>query len=459
MVAFVLFSAVVYLLPRNRINEEVDTILQALTSELHPTAETAVSDGTIRIAIDEDLRNLETATSFYMVVDTRGGIISHSQNMDILSSDFGLLDENGLQDKEVLNNVIRDDSTMRVLTTPIYKDGDLLGHLQVGRLVDNILSFNRFLVIALFVGFAGASASLFLAVMLTPSSFKPLEDLAASIRQISNSDNFYLRVPDTERTDEIGVLARSFNNTLRRLYELNEIDKVKNDFIMIASHELRTPLTPVKSCIENMLSGMYGPLTDKQEARLNAALVSIQAETQLIENILDLARIQQNNAIFDPAKEDILKIVKDIASIFEYDARQKNISLETKLPNIELLLIEMDSNQIKQILVNLVKNAIKFTPIGGFVKIVVQDNKRFIEIIIEDSGIGIPESELGRIFERFYQVDSTLTRKVGGTGIGLNLVAEYVKMHGGEIHVSSKLGQGSIFSVSLLKNLIRETSR
>ena len=168
LVAFIVFAAIVYLLPRNRINQEVDTDLRTLSNELQSAKVIPVGDGTFRIGIDEDLDSLETAASFFMVLDPEGNIGLRSQNLSISNSE--LLDANGLQEEETLNYVIRNDSTLRVLTAPVYDDGKLIGYLQVARLVDSIESFNRFLVIALFVGFVGAFASLFLAVLLTPSS-------------------------------------------------------------------------------------------------------------------------------------------------------------------------------------------------------------------------------------------------------------------------------------------------
>ena len=250
MVAFVLFAAIVYLLPRSRINAEVDTDLHTLAAELRSAEVFTEPDGTVRLGIAADLDNLETAASFFMVVDTEGDISLRSQNMGTLPPDFGLLDENGLQGEETLNYVIQGDSTMRVLSSPLYDNKErLIGYLQVGRLVDSIESFNRFLVIALFVGFAGASASLFLAVLLTPSSFKPLEDMAAVTRQITNADDLSRRVPNTERTDEIGVLARSFNQLLERLERLFQ---TQQRLLADVSHELRTPLTAIRGNVDLM---------------------------------------------------------------------------------------------------------------------------------------------------------------------------------------------------------------
>ena len=234
--------------------------------------------------------------------------------------------------------------------------------------------------------------------------------------------------------------------------ELQEVNRKKDEFVQNVSHELRTPLTPMKSCIENMLSGMYGPLTDKQRARLEIALASAREEDQLIENLLDLARIQEDRATLELEDDSIAKIVHDVISVFEYDAHQKRVALKKKLPEEDPLEILMDVGKVKQILTNLVSNALKFTSTGGCITVAVLNRDREVEVRVEDTGIGIPKQELDKIFDRFYQVDSSLTRKVGGAGIGLNIAREYVEMHRGRIWVQSEVGKGSTFFFTLPKS-------
>lgn len=240
-------------------------------------------------------------------------------------------------------------------------------------------------------------------------------------------------------------------NELRRAYdELKELDKKKTEFLSTVSHELRTPLTSVKSCIENLLSGMYGFLNEKQQSRLDIALSGAREESRLIENLLDLARIQEGKSVLDLAQGDICKIIRDVAGVFRYDASQKDITITEELPNDEKIEILIDAGKVKQVITNLVSNALKFTPEEGIITIRARNLDTHVEIQVKDTGIGIPEEEFQKIFDRFYQVDSSLTRKVGGTGIGLNIAKEYVEMHGGRIWVeSSKVGEGTIFTFTL----------
>jgi signal transduction histidine kinase len=174
-------------------------------------------------------------------------------------------------------------------------------------------------------------------------------------------------------------------------------------------------------------------------------------EARLVENLLDLVRIQEGRVSLGLEFESVADIVYSIIQVFEYDAEEKQIELRVKLPSEDDLLIQLDRGKIKQVLSNLIHNAIKFTPEEGTVTVSASSEDEWIKVRVSDTGIGIPEGELEKIFDRFYQVDSSLTRKVGGTGIGLSIAKEYVEMHGGKIWVESKLGKGSTFTFTLPK--------
>jgi signal transduction histidine kinase len=247
--------------------------------------------------------------------------------------------------------------------------------------------------------------------------------------------------------------AHLVDESKQRLYEelstayeeLKELDKRKTEFLDTVSHELRTPLTPVKSCIDGLLSGLYGPLTCKQRSRLEIALASANDETRLIDNLLDLVRIQNGRAMLNLEWVGVTGLTRKVIKVFEYDASEKHIALTAVLPRDDDLETKLDEGKIKQVLSNLVDNAVKFTRPGGAITVSAQRDGRWICVQVSDTGIGIPEAEHERIFDRFYQVDASLTREVGGTGIGLNIVKEYVKMHGGKVWVESEPGKGAKF--------------
>lgn len=448
MVAFVLFAAIVYLLPRNRIREEVDTDLRNLTNGLLIADPKIVGDRVISIGINEDLDNLETAASFFITTDMDGGILLVSRNL--ITQEPELLDPNGLQDKEVLNYVVRGDSTMRVLTTPVYRNAKLIGYLQVGRLVDSIESFNRFLVIALFVGFAGASASLFLAVLLTPSSFKPLEDMAAVTRQITNADDLSRRVPNTERTDEIGVLARSFNQLLERLERLFQ---TQQRLLADVSHELRTPLTAIRGNVDLMRR-----MGDADPESLEIIQEEIERMTRLVGDLLLLARADAGGLPLEKKKVELDNLLFEVYR----QVRLLEKSVDVKVTEVDQVCIMGDVDRLKQLLLNLIGNAIKYTPDGGMVSVSLSKKNGWAYLSISDTGMGIPAEDLPYIFDRFYRVDKARARGhsgqgQGGAGLGLAIAKWIAQAHGGNIDVVSKVGEGTTFTI-ILPTLIEQTS-
>jgi len=240
------------------------------------------------------------------------------------------------------------------------------------------------------------------------------------------------------------------NRELEKAYEeLKELDKKKTEFLSTLSHELSSPLTPVRGCIENLLDGLYGPVNAKQTDRLRLALESVREEDRLIKNLLDLVRIQEGKETLDLDQCDVGKIISVVVSTFEYDAEKKNVELTRDVTEDTSLLALIDGAKVKAVITNLLSNAIKFTPAGGKIVVgAVRRNER-IEVHVRDTGIGIPKEEHLKVFDWFYQVDSSLTRKVGGTGIGLNIVKRYVEMHGGHVIIDSEPLNGSTFTFTL----------
>jgi signal transduction histidine kinase len=251
-----------------------------------------------------------------------------------------------------------------------------------------------------------------------------------------------------ERTQELKQRAEELAKANE---ELKELDKRKTEFLSTVSHELRTPLTPIKQYLQNMLSEMYGAVNEKQKKRSEMALTCVNDEARLIENLLDLVRIQENRIQTDLEFGSIADIVHRIIHRFEYSAKEKHLELKLNMPDEDCLMINIDREKIRQIITNLVHNAIKFTEKGTVTVSVFSENEK-IKVCVSDTGIGIPDSQIEKIFERFYQIDSSFTRKVGGTGIGLNIVKKFVELHGGKIWVeNNKDCAGTCFTFTLPK--------
>lgn len=439
MVAFFLFATIVYFLPLSRIRAEVDADLTALADEIQRGAILPADDGSLRIAIAPTLDTLETASTFLLVTDVEGDSILWSSNL--ARSFEGLLDPQGLSDTPQYRDVAHGEASLRVLSLPMYDSSvsppKLVGYLQVARLFDNYESFNRFLVIALFVGFAGATASLFLAVLLTPSSFKPLEDMADVARQITNADDLSRRVPYTDRGDEVGVLARAFNQLLERLESLF---LTQQRLLADVSHELRTPLTAIRGNVDLMRR-----MGEADPESLKTIQEEAERMSRLVGDLLLLARVDAGGLPLERNKVEL-------DAVFFEVYRQVNLldkAVDVVVVEIDQVCVIGDADRLKQLLWNLIGNALKYTPSGGQVKMSLSKADGWAKLSVEDSGVGIPQEDLPYIFDRFYRVDKARNRQQGGAGLGLAIAQWIAKAHGGRIEVESTIGEGTAFHVLL----------
>ena len=246
-IVFFLSSLVIYTLPRNQLLAQIDGDLYSLASELVTGRMEIGGDGIIRMPLPSDLATLQTASTFLIIVNRQNEIVFQSSN---LAGFNDVLDPESLGTEEVYRLVPREDTLLRVLTVPVFDDASQpVGHIQVARLLDNFEIFNRVLSRALLISMGAAFASLIMLGILTSSLVRPLEDIASVARQITRADDLSRRVPHSSRTDEIGDLARAFNQTLERL---DRLFRSQQRFLADVSHELRTPLTSVRGNLDLM---------------------------------------------------------------------------------------------------------------------------------------------------------------------------------------------------------------
>jgi len=241
--------------------------------------------------------------------------------------------------------------------------------------------------------------------------------------------------------------------------KLQELDQMKSHFFANISHEFRTPLTLIKGPMEDIRLKRYGPISRPVRKQLDMSLKNVDRLQRLIDELLDLSRLEAGKLTLQASYGDLSAFIRRIVDSFSIASRKRSIKLNL---NADTQVIELyfDHNKLKKVMNNLLINAIKFTPDGGTITVSVQDLAQnyeergtgsFVMIKVADSGIGIPPEALPRIFDRFYQVDSSATRSYEGTGIGLALVKEFVELHGGEISVESAVGTGTTFTLTLPK--------
>jgi signal transduction histidine kinase len=342
----------------------------------------------------------------------------------------------------------------------------------------------------LFVTLGVIGIGFLLTLIFTRILLKPIEELASATEKIAEGD--LSQAVKIRSRDEIGDLARAFNQmtlqlkdsrnelesrveertqqlerniaelnnartvTLKMLenlqsakielervnLELKEADETRMKFIGMASHELKTPLTAIKANIDFILSGKGGRVPDD----LKPHLLTIQRNTNRIQgtmdHMLDFTRIKSGHLPLDPEPIPLFEVVGGY--IHEVKPVEKNITIQVDIPGD--LFVYADRNRLHDIFINLLSNAFKFTPEGG--KVSVFASQRDDEILheVRDTGMGIPEDKLQKIFEEFYQAEGG---KYGGTGLGLSIAKRVIEEHGGKIWVDSRPGKGSVFYFTL----------
>jgi PAS domain S-box-containing protein len=249
----------------------------------------------------------------------------------------------------------------------------------------------------------------------------------------------------------IGFLHLAKDVTEKKRYEqrLKGLDKMKSAFVSNVSHELRTPLTAIKASVDNMLDGLIGHLNEKQIGYLTRIKSNTDRLARLINDLLDLSRIEAGKIDLKPTHLPLVTLTKEVAESLRPVAVEKLISLEVASPDIGMTAWA-DRDKVIQVLMNLISNAVKFTPQHGKVTLAIQKNgNEWVQISVEDTGPGILPEEANKIFANFYQITPLGKEKTKGTGLGLAISKALVEMHGGKIWVESKVGKGSTFSFTL----------
>ncbi|MGM0843980.1 MAG: two-component system histidine kinase PnpS [Bacillota bacterium] len=238
--------------------------------------------------------------------------------------------------------------------------------------------------------------------------------------------------------------------------ELKKLEQMRKDFVANVSHELRTPITSIKGFSETLLDGAMND-SETTKTFLNIILNESDRLQALITDLLDLSKMEKQGFPLNVHDSDISGILQEVVAILEKKPEKKDIELT--LHAEEPAVAEVDSLRMKQVFINLIGNAITYTPAHGQVAISVKQTESSVVVEIQDSGIGIDEEEIPRIFERFYRVDKARSRDSGGTGLGLAIVKHLIEAHGGNIGVESTVNEGTTFTVTLFKRFPHHHSK
>jgi signal transduction histidine kinase len=265
------------------------------------------------------------------------------------------------------------------------------------------------------------------------------------------------------RTYDIETYAKDLEKEVEKRTEeltvsnkyLEKANRAKSEFLATMSHELRTPFSSIIGFSEILQDEKFGKLNEKQAGHVTNILTSGRHLLELINDLLDLSKIESGRMTLTLNKFSFPKLIEGIETILKEQALRKNITIRSRIAS-DITIINADERKIKQIMYNLLSNAVKFTPDGGKVDIKVDIKDEELRVSVTDTGIGIKQEDMDKLFKAFQQIDSKYVRKYGGTGLGLSLTKEMVKLHGGEIWVKSESGKGSTFTftISLRKNKV-----
>ncbi len=280
------------------------------------------------------------------------------------------------------------------------------------------------------------------------------------IKEINEVKNIISSIRENkyQSSDEI-TLSKGLSvleNEIKEMFEkeqadieyLKRLQMMRSQFLANVSHELRTPIFAIQGYIETLLNGAINdPKVNKHFLeKANNHTVSL---SNLLNDLIDISMIESGEMRMSFRYFDIISFIKNIIGELLHMAEEKKIKIIFN-PLMDKLDVFGDKDKLKQVFINLLQNAIKYTDTGE-VQIILEDDKKFVNVVIKDTGIGIPEEDLNRIFERFYRVDKARSRAVGGTGLGLAIVKHIIEAHNSKIIVQSKLGEGSQFSFRLKK--------
>ncbi len=306
--------------------------------------------------------------------------------------------------------------------------------MPVEAVLDRLLDLLALLLPALILCAAGGG------YLLVSRALRPVDRLSQTAERMSLQD-LTLRLPVVPSGDALERLANSFNNMLGRLRDSVQTSR---RFLADASHELRTPLTVIKGELQELAGGAALTSTELRE-RVGSVLEEVARLEHLVSGLLVLSRLDAGETRHEWVNVDLAELALNTAEQMRLMAEDRGIELE--LSGLKKAVIRGDQARLKQIVVNLLDNAIKFTPRGGKVTLrtVASDTGSLLEL--SDTGIGIPPSSIPHVFDRFFRVDEARSREAGGAGLGLSIVKSICSLHGADIEVESRLERGSCFRV------------
>ena len=348
-----------------------------------------------------------------------------------------------MEGEEQVQETLYDETTSTVtIVYPVTENGLIRGALWAQGSTRPVVSMMRILTTkANRIQLIVILAILFFAMIASEILLRPFDRITRAINDIgAGYSDEPISVPDYLETEQI---TGAFNRLQSRVKAL---DDSRQEFVSNVSHELKTPLTSIKVLSDTLLSQPDAP-TEMYRDFLKDISEEIDREDRIINDLLTLVKADKQAAPLNITQVNINELTEIVMKRLRPIARQRNVDLT--MESTREIHAEVDEVKFSMVVMNLVENAIKYNREGGWVRVELDADPRYFTVKVSDSGIGMPEEELAHIYDRFYRVDKSRSREIGGTGLGLSVVRQAVTAHKGEIEASSTEGVGTIFTVRL----------
>jgi heavy metal sensor kinase len=436
-VILVAFSGVLYVSLSRSLRGEMDMTLATEAQRL--IASMDVENGAPRLGEAPDNLRIGTVAALYDSTGRRLVAYDPRQPLPYLPEALGRAAQGG-QSFDTAS--LQDGTQWRVLTSPVTENGIQIGILQVGRPVAEVDATLRQLALLLAVAvpftlLVASAGGLFLA----GRALDPIDRITRAAAAIG-ADDLSRRLNFRGTRDEIGRLAATFDRMLDRL---DQAFRRQRQFTADASHELRTPLTMLASQIDVALERKRSPAD--YERLLRSLREDAARMTQLVSELLTLARADAGQQVLTREELDLSELVRSVVPAMQPLAVQRGLRLTEDIQAVAT--VSGDQTRLTQLVINLVDNALRYTPQGGTVSVSVGRDAEWAVLRVHDTGVGIAAEHLPHLFERFYRADPARARADGGAGLGLAIAQWVTQAHGGQISVDSELGRGSTFTVRL----------
>jgi heavy metal sensor kinase len=444
------FSLLLYFTLSNTLKRELDEKLKSIAEAMATTQLRAPMASMHKSPdMDEMLEYLIGSRyygKFIQIIDRSGNVGERSKNLER---------RNLPVNKDALYNALKgavsydtvkfedEKYPVRVIIYPNIKLNRVANVIQVGSSMESVeVTLERFSLILLLLVPVALLIISFSGLFMASRALKPVDTITKSARKIT-AENLSQRIQPTGTDDEIGRLIDTINDMISRLeISFNQALQFSAD----VSHELRTPLTVLKGSAEVALRQKRN--TEEYEDIIVSSLEEINRMQRIVEGLLLLSRADMGETSIEKERVNLNKMLTDLKQQAEILAMEKRISVELDIKSV--IILKADELKVRQLLLNIISNAIKYSNENGKIIITAYEDGRFAYISVKDFGIGIDEKDIPYIFNRFFRVDKVRTREEGGAGLGLSICKWIAREHGGDITVESEPGRGSLFTVKIL---------